>query len=599
MSTSLDAMPAARRGSMKSLFRLLPYARPFLWNFIGVLVLVAIYNATNVLQPYLVKIAIDRDISGHHPNLHGVYLIAAVYAGIVLVGLAANYAQIQLLQYSGQSIIRAIRLDLFTHIERQSMAFFDRNAIGRLVTNVSNDTETVSQFFTQFFLSMVRDGLAIVMIVVAMFELDGRIASYAMLIIPVIALISLGFRSALRRAYQTTRSRLSNIVAFLAENLAGMRIIQVFHQEPRQNRAFNQLNESHRQANVHEYTVSVMFNRVLELLGNVAVAGVVWVGGGAVLHKVILFGTLYAFISYIQRFFQPINAITQQWNTLQSSMVAAERIGRVLSVVPAIQDAPHPVEVQDAESVQGRVEFNHVTFGYSADAPVLKDISFLVEPGQFIGFVGATGAGKSSVMSLLARFYEPQDGTITLDRINVQDYRQTDLHQLVGLVQQEVNLFTGSVADNIRLFRTDIDDAWVVESAKTVGAHEIIERLPDGYQTRLYAKGTNLSMGERQLISFARIVCLNPRVLILDEATANLDSQTEALVQRGLQAVAENRTTLVIAHRLSTVRHADRIIVLDKGRIVEQGNHAALMETDGLYRKLVEKSGIELEPSVI
>ncbi|MDQ0189173.1 ATP-binding cassette subfamily B protein [Alicyclobacillus cycloheptanicus] len=577
------------------MMRLLPYARPFFWNFIGVFALVAIFNATNVVQPYLVKIAIDNDISGKHPNLHGVLVIACVYAVIVLVGLAANYLQMLLLQYSGQSIIRKIRLDLFTHIESQSMSFFDRNAIGRLVTNVSNDTETVSQFFTQFFLSLVRDGLSIVMIVFAMFELDVRIASYAMVILPVIAAISLAFRTRLRSAYQTTRTRLSNIVAFLAENLAGMRIIQAFHQEPRQARAFNELNERHRQANVREYSISVNFNRALELLGNVAVAAVVWIGGEAVLHKVILFGTLYAFISYIQRFFQPINAVTQQWNTLQSAMVAAERIGRVLSVEPGIQDVPDPVDVLTGQ-VAGRVEFAHVTFGYKPDEPVLKDISFSVEPGQFIGFVGATGAGKSSVMSLLARFYEPQAGEILLDGIDVRRIRQRDLHKLIGLVQQEVNLFTGTVADNIRLFRSDIHEEDVVAAARTVGAHDIIERLPDGYSTRLYAKGANLSMGERQLISFARIVCLNPRVLILDEATANLDSHTEALVQAGLRAVSKNRTTLVIAHRLSTVRNADRIIVLDKGRIVEQGTHDELLEMGGLYATLYAKSGIDEAP---
>ncbi|OFW75440.1 MAG: ABC transporter [Alicyclobacillus sp. RIFOXYA1_FULL_53_8] len=601
MTDKSTAGPQAKSSGLNSLTRLLPYAKPFWPSFLGVLLLVLVFNATTVLQPYLVKVAIDSDIAARHPNLHGLFQIALIYVGVVVASVVANYLQLILLQYTGQSIIRKIRLDLFTHIERQSMAFFDTNAIGRLVTNVSNDTETVNQFFTGFFLSLIRDGLSVVMIVIAMFELNGRIAAYAMVLLPVISLISLLFRKRLRQAYQTTRTRLSNIVAFLAENLAGMRITQIFRQERSQMGRFQALNEAHRQGNVREYGISVLFNRVLELLGNVAVAAIVWIGGGAVLHGTILFGTLYAFISYIQRFFQPINSITQQWNTLQSAMVAAERMGGILSVEPAIADpdVPDTRLTEHKDEVAGQIHFEGVSFAYKPDQPILHNLTFSVQPGEFIGFVGATGAGKSSIMSLLTRFYEPNEGRITLDGVDIRSLRQADLHSLVGLVQQEVYLFTGTVADNIRLFRQEVKDEEVVAAAKTVGAHDVILRLPDGYQTKLFAKGANLSMGERQLISFARIVALNPRVLILDEATANLDSQTEELVQAGLQAVATDRTTLVIAHRLSTIRQANRIFVLDKGRIVEEGTHEQLLEHKGLYADLHAKSGIAYERSEV
>lgn len=581
-----------KKAGISSLGRLLPYARPHMWQFVVVLLLVVIFNGASVLQPYLIKIAIDNDISTAHPSYHGLVEIALVYIGVVIVGVMANFSQILLLQHAGQSVIRSIRLSLFQHIERQAMRFFDTRAIGRLVTNVSNDTETVNQFFTNFFLSLIRDGLSIVMIVFAMFRLNGRIALYAMVLIPIIFGVSLLFRGQMRRRYQLTRSRLSSLNVFLAENLAGMRIIQIFHQERRQQRAFLKLDGQHRDANVSEYLTSVWFNRTLELLGNVAVAAVIWIGGGAVLEHEIQFGTLYAFIRYIQQFFQPINAMTQQWNTLQSSMVAADRIGQVLALDPEIQDAPDAVETCPAH-VQGRLEFRDVTFGYTPELPVLKHISFAVEPGKLIGVVGATGAGKSSVMSLLTRFYEPQEGEILLDGVPIQRYTQRDLHAIIGIVQQDVNLFTGTVRDNIRLFRDDISDETVRHAAAVVGADAVIERFADGYDTKLYGKGSNLSMGERQLISFARIVALNPRVLILDEATASLDSQTEALVQRGLTAVTKARTTLVIAHRLSTIRHADRILVFDSGRLVESGTHAELVALGGLYAKLDAESGIE------
>jgi ATP-binding cassette subfamily B multidrug efflux pump len=579
--------------NMRSLAKLLPFARPYLWQFLIVVGLVIVYNTTSVLQPYLVKIAIDSDISGPRPHPGGLMTIGVFYVSLVAVGLAANIAQMLLLQNAGQRVIRQIRIALFTHIERQGMQFFDENPIGRLVTNVSNDTETVSQFFTNFFLSIIRDGLSIVMIVATMFELDVHIAAYCMLLLPVIFLVSLIFRRRQRNAYQVTRTRLSNVIAFLAENLAGMRMTQIFHQETRQARHFEERNDGHRRANVREYGISMMFNRSLDLLGNLAVAAVVWLGGGAVLDHAILFGTLYAFISYVRNFFAPINSITQNWNTVQASMVSAERIGRVLGTQSRIVDPEEPVTL---ERVRGQVEFRDVHFAYKPGEPVLKGISFTIEPGLFVGFAGATGAGKSSLMSLLTRFYDVTRGAVMLDGVDIRSFRQSDLHRYVGMVQQDLQLFTGTVADNIRLFRPEITDRAVEAAARAVGAHDAIMRLPKGYETHLYAKGANLSMGERQLISFARIIAFNPRVLILDEATASLDSQTEEWVQNGLRSVARERTTLVIAHRLSTIRGADRIYVLDKGRIAESGTHGELVAKRGLYAGMLEGKPRRTDP---
>ncbi len=595
---SPDAQPRDRRqnaapqtGSMRSLGRLVPFARPYGWHFAAVVGLVVVFNASSVLQPFLVKIAIDRDLSVAHPHPHALLMISLLYVGVAILGAAANIAQMVILQYAGQSVVKAIRMRLFAHIERQAMAFFDGNAIGRLVTNVSSDTETVSQFFTQFFLSLIRDGLSILMIIVAMFELDAGIARECMVVLPVIFGVSLVFRGRLRDAYHATRTRLSSVVAFLAENLSGMRIIQIFHQERRQADRFGALNHDYRMANIREYGTSVMFNRSLDLLGNLSVAAVVWLGGGAMLRHAILFGTLYAFISYIRQFFNPINSITQQWNTLQSSVIAAERIGRVMAIEPSVVDPERPTVLGE---VRGEVRFAGVTFGYKPDEPVLTGIDLAIRPGAFVGFVGATGAGKSSIMSLLTRLYDPQEGAVLLDGTDIRRLAQSELHRHVGIVQQDLQLFTGTVADNIRLFRPDISDGQVEQAARMAGVDDMIRRFPGGYRTHLFAKGANLSMGQRQLIAFARVVALDPRVLILDEATASLDSQTEAVLQESLRRVAQRRTTLVIAHRLSTVRDADMIVVLDRGTIAEQGTHEELVGRRGLYEKLYR--GAEDDP---
>lgn len=580
---SYDVSPEERRKAFK---KLLSYAKPHRRNFLIVFIYTLIAVFADLLQPYLVKVAIDDGLTSQD-GLQLLIVLGVSYFLLALITMIFNYLQANLLQRTGQSIVAQLRKDLFHHISRLSMSFFDRTPIGSLVTNESSDTETINQFFTQVLLSLMRDVLSLILIFGFMFYLDATLALYCLILLPIIAVISVLFRSRLRSAYQRARAQLSRLIAFLAENLSGMSLIQSFHQEKEQTRQFTERNQRYLKENLREVGTTVLFNRTFDMFGNLSVAAVVWIGGIAVFDLRLEFGVLYAFINYIRQFFQPINQITQQWNTLQSTLVSTDRLWRIFSVEPEVQDPEKDTAVAIAsDRIQGQVDFNHIRFGYGENKDVLHDLDLHIAPGEFIGIVGTTGAGKSSLVNLLTRFYDVRKGSICIDGIDIRLMELETLNRLVGLVQQEPFLYSGSIVDNVRLFNPAISRDDAIQACQLVGAGPMIERLPYGYDTRLSERGSGLSAGERQLISFARILVFKPKILILDEATANLDSHTERLIQQALEEVSRGRTTLVIAHRLSTVQHADRIIVMKNGRIAEQGRHAELMKQNGYYAEL-------------
>jgi ATP-binding cassette subfamily B protein len=571
------------------------YARPHRGTLMAVVGCSLLAISADLMQPVLIKIAIDDRLLFEAGGFARVLELSAAYLVLAVLALVFAYLQANLLQNAGQRIVARLRGDLFRHIAKQPMSFFDRHPSGSLVTNISSDTETISQFFTQVLNTLMRDGLMLVLILVFMFALDAELALCCLVMLPLIAFIAVSFRRWLRTTYHRTRAELSGLIAFLAENLAGMGLIQAFRQEREQAARFTGRNESHFRAALKEVRATLLFNRSFEILGNLAVAFVVWVGGWAVLHERLEFGVLYAFISYVRQFFQPINQITQQWNTQQSTLVSVERLWRIFSVEPAIRDpSPEHEAPWDPRRVKGRVEFEKVRFGYG-DGEVLHGVNLAIRPGEFVGIVGATGAGKSSLVHLLCRFYDVNEGAVRIDGVDVRRIPLAALHRTVGLVQQEPFLFSGSILDNVRLFSDAFSREEAVEACERVGAGAIIRRLPDGYDTMVSERGSGLSAGERQLISFARVLLYDPRILILDEATAHLDSQTERRIQEALEVAAKGRTTLVIAHRLSTVRHADRIVVMRNGRIIEQGKHEELMALNGEYAKMVRHTRGNIE----
>lgn len=502
---------------------------------------------------------------------------------VLSIGFVLNYAQVYLLQYTGQRIVFDIRQELFSHLQSLSLAFFDGSPVGRLVTRVTNDTQNLHEMYTAVLVNLFKDVFMVVGIIIVMFRLNPRLAWVSLATLPLIVALTAVFRIRARDAYRETRVRLARINSSFAENISGMRLVQIFRQEERKFREFDQVNSDHYQASMRELQVYAIFRPAMELIYSLAMAILIWAGGGQVLRGAVEFGVLYAFINYLEQFFRPINDLTEKYNILQASMASAERLFLILDEEPGIPQMERPLPMG---KVEGRIEFRNVWFAYVGEEWVLRDVSFTVEPGQTVAFVGATGAGKSTIMNLLSRFYDIQKGQILIDGQDIKLLDKEELRQNVGLVMQDVFMFSGTIGENISLHNHDIDLERMEIVATHVNAHHFIEALPGQYQEPVVERGATLSAGQRQLVAFARALAYDPAILILDEATASIDTETEVLIQEALPRLLEGRTSLVVAHRLSTIQDADQIIVLHKGKLREKGTHQELLAQKGLYYNL-------------
>lgn len=514
----------------------------------------------------------------------GILRAALLYLLMLLIGFILNYMDTWMLQKMGQKIIYQMREEVFTHIHNLSLTFFNSTPVGKLVTRVSNDTEAINELFSSILVKLFKNTVKIVGYAVVMISIDVRMAGLSFLLLPVVTFLTFLFQILSRKAYQITRTKITDLNTFLSEHISGMRLIQIFAREEAKYKQFKGKSQELFEANWREVMIFAIFRPAIYLTSILAM--VIVIGGGSywVLQGTLSLGTLFIFISYISSFFEPIQDLAEQFGTLQSSLASAEKIFSVLDVKPEITSPASPVPVQ----IKGRIEFRHVWFAYEKDDYVLKDVSFVIEPGQKIAFVGATGAGKSSILNLIGRYFDIQKGEILIDGVNIRDIDTDVLRRAIGQVQQDVFIFTGDIKNNISLNNEEISLEQIQTAAQTVGADSFIQKLPGGYDEPVTERGSTLSAGQRQLLSFARTLAYDPTILVLDEATANIDTETESLITKALERLMEGRTTIMVAHRLSTIQHADKIIVMHHGEIREQGSHQELLHKNGLYRKLYD-----------
>lgn len=528
---------------------------------------------------------LDREsyLKFRQDDISGINKISLLFFFVIFFTFIFNYLQTIILNYTSQKIIYSIREDLFNHIHSLSISFFDKNPIGRLLTRVTNDTETLNEMYTSVLITLFKDLLMLVGIVIVMIKMDYKLAMLSVSLVPVVFLISMLFRNKIRTLYRRNRTQLASINSSLNENITGIRTIQIFNKESKISKSFDKLNNDHLITQKEEIKTYAIFRPSIEVIRSLGIAALVYFGGGKVISSAIEFGVLYAFIDYLQKFFGPIIDLTEKYNILQSAMASSERIFNLLDTNDTIENSNN---IKIIEKTQGKIEFKNVWFAYNDKDWVLKDINFVINPGEAIAFVGATGAGKSSIINLITRFYDIQKGEILLDGVNIKDLDKFTLRKDIGVVLQDVFIFAGTIEDNIRLSNKSITEEDVVEVSKYVNAHNFISKLPNQYKEPVMERGSTLSSGERQLLAFARTLAHNPKILILDEATSNIDTETELLIQDALEKLIDGRTTIAVAHRLSTIQHADKIIVLSNGQIVEMGNHQQLLEKESMYYDL-------------
>ncbi len=566
----------------KVLFRLVSYIKPYKTGVAISIVFLLIVSGLELAAPYITKIAIDDAIMAS--DMQKLIKMSLLYIVVIVLMGVFTYIQKYIVNYIGQRIMHDLAVDLFTHFQRLSLSFFNKHPVGRLVTRSTNDIQSLQEMFSSGVVAVFNDIFILVAIIGVMFYLNVTLTLVALVIVPVIVFGSGFFRRAIRKAYDQIRIRVARMNAFLNENITGIKIIQLFNSENDSKRQFGDLSAEHMHYWVKTVNFVAVFFPFVSFMGAVMTALVLWYGGGQVLRDALTYGSLVAFLQYVNRLIQPLHRLSEKYNVFLSAIAAAQK---VFTMMDSQEIIPAPDEPKPIPDLTAGVEFRNVSFSYNSGEQVLEDISFTIHQNEKVAIVGATGAGKTTIINLLYRFYDVDKGEILIDGTNVKDYDLASLRRNFGLVQQDVFLFSGTILDNIRLGDTSISPEQVKAAARQVNAHTFIEKMPRGFMTELGERGTGLSTGQKQLLAFARTVAMEPRImLVLDEATSNIDTDTELLIQKGMQNLLKDRTALIIAHRLSTIRRVDKIIVIHKGTIREVGTHEELMEHKGIYYNL-------------